>query len=53
MFEAPPPPMDARLVGPDTADAQPPVRDAVVYFDQGGMFEAPPPPMDAATKKKD
>ena len=40
MFEAPPPPMDAK---PDT----------VVFKDQGGMFEAPPPPMDAPIVKRD
>jgi hypothetical protein len=43
--------MDARQVSPDAADGRPPIRDAVVYFDQGGMFEAPPPPMDAPIKR--
>jgi hypothetical protein len=52
MFEAPPPPMDARrdtITPADTVDAG---RDAV-FLDQGGMFEAPPPPMDATIAKKD
>lgn len=43
MFEAPPPPMDAKVDRMLVVDA--------VFRDQGGMFEAPPPPMSAPAKK--